>query len=123
MLMLYICNCSTWVLTWHIMSALTSCLLFLLHNFLIHNFCQTLILRGHVSVAPTPDFVTSVTCALNPLLHHGHRNCLQVVCPTDPGTEVNEVSSWVDTVVPDFGSFIIPGKYMVKIMPTFAKCE
>ena len=96
--------------------------LLLLHHFLINNPHQILIACGHIFVTPAPYFMSSVPSAFYPLLHHGHWDCLQVIGPSDASKEVNEVCSRVNAVTSDLSSFIIPRKYVVKIMPAFSKC-
>ena len=95
--------------------------LLLLHHFLINNMHQILIACGHIFVTPAPYFMSSVPSAFYPLLHHGHWDSLQIIGPSDSSTEVNEACSRVNAVTSDLSSFIIPRKYVVKIMPAFSK--
>lgn len=92
-----------------------------LHHLLINNANQILIACGHITVTPAPYFMSSVPSAFYPLLHHGHWDGLQVVGPSDASTVVNEVCRRVNAVTSDLSSFIIPRKYVVKIMPAFSK--
>jgi len=47
----------------------------------------------------------------------------QIIRPADPGEEINESSSKVYAIVAQFGSLIIPWKYVMVIVPSFAASD
>lgn len=47
---------------------------------------------------------------------------LQIVCPTDPGEEVDEGGGKVRAIIAQLGRLVIPWKHVMVIVPALAEC-
>lgn len=95
------------------------------------------ILGCHIGVAPSPYsplvrmvilimivrslIFRAVACSGRAFLYHAVRHGLQIVCPSNPGEEVDEGGGEVGAIVSQFAGFVIPRKHMVVIVPAFAE--
>lgn len=74
-----------------------------------------------IFVAPAPDIVCPIACPLHSLLHHTGWHALEIVRPADLREEVNESRRCVQTVVAQFGCFVVPWERVMVVVPSFAK--
>lgn len=61
----------------------------------------------------------AITCPSSAFLYHSVRYGFQIVCPTNPGKEIDESSGDIGAIVTQLGGFVIPRENMMIIMPAF----
>lgn len=74
----------------------------------------------HIFVPITPN-VGSVTCSLCTTEYHFWSYRFAFVRPTNTCEAINEPCCQIICIVSKFGSFVVPRKYMMIVMPTFAQ--
>lgn len=82
------------------------------------------VVLDHVLVAPSPNFPVLFRTVARPsgsFLHHAHVGRFQVVRQSEPGERVDKSCAEIQSVIAEFGRFVVPRKRVMIVVPPFAE--